>query len=164
MAETQHMTLKLKSIGYGEVGAASPTYKLLNGVIAGASISQEAPTLTNVEHEFTDNPLKIIPTLGAFKVTFDLGEFSPEQAAELTGGTVVANKLKLPATATIIEKEWKLEFYEGATSMIIHKGQVTANIDGADMKTNPLKLHIEITALTDGADFVDLDFTTPTVE
>lgn len=160
MAEVQQMTLKLKSIGYAAVGTSPATYKTLNGVMSGASITQDATTLTNIDHEFTDNPLKVIPTLGAFKVTFDLAEYSPEQAAELTGGTVASGVLKLPSTATIIEKAWKLEFHEGAESMLIHKGQVTANFDGTDMKTNPLKLHIEITALAAGADFVDLDFGT----
>lgn len=149
MAEAPKIiTVKAASLGYAEVGSGE-VFTPLTGVIAGLAITQEAPTLTNIEHEFSDTPLLIIPTSGTFKVTFDLGQFSPTDIAALDGGTFDAatGVYTPPAAAEIIYKKFKLTFGAGMKDLIIHKGQLATNWDGTDLKTSPVKLHVEITAL-----------------
>lgn len=163
MAEKKVITVKNASLGYAEVGAT--TFTELKGIMEGLVIEHDADTLTPTGHEFSDNPLLIIPTGGQFKIIFDLVEFTGTELAALDGGTYTdATKVYVPAdAASIVLKAFKLSFKNGMKALNIYNGQVTTNWDGADLKNTPLKLHVTITALA-GEDGKSYDWLMDTPE
>lgn len=144
------ITTKATGLKYKEVGATG-TQKPIMGVLQGLQVTQDAPTLTPVDAEFYDAPFLQIPNNGAFKLIFDLVKFDWKDLPDLIGGEFEeVTKNYTPAQiAPIIFKEFQLDFGVGIKSLIIFNGQISANWDMTDLKTTPVKLHIEILATPD---------------
>lgn len=149
MAIQELMTYKAKSFGMAEVGAANPTYKYLDGVMYSMTISQDTPEETPIEAEFTDTPLETIDTLAQYTIEFDLAKYNPDQIVELEGGVYnpSTGMYDLPTSSQKILKQCKIDFWNGLEYILIHKGKITTNWDGSDLKTTPLRLHVRIVAL-----------------
>lgn len=147
-------TVKVKSIAFKEVGAASADAGTsITDIQAGLSITQDDPTTNTIEGELTDVPLMETDTLGKLTVTFDIAGIDPAVAAALSGGTNDTTNKKFipPSKATQILKKFKIDFEDGFVDMLIHKGKVTCKFDGTDLKTTPLKMNVKIVALVDSA-------------
>lgn len=148
MATQELMTYKCKSLGMAEVGSVTPTYEYLEGVLSGLAIAQSEAESTPIEGEFQDPPLETIYTMGDYTITFDLGRYNPEQIRSLEGGVYneATGLYDLPTSAQNIFKQFRLDFWNGIEYILVHKGKVSTNWDGSDLKTAPLKLHVVITA------------------
>lgn len=149
MAIQELMTYKAKSFGMAAVGAANPTYDYLDGVMYSMTISQDTPEETPIEAEFTDTPLDTIDTMAQYVIEFDLAKYNPEQIAALEGGVYNASTgmYDLPTSAQKIEKQCRIDFWNGIEYILIHKGKISTNWDGSDLKTTPLRLHVRIVAM-----------------
>lgn len=146
------ISYKAKSLGYRAVGGAG-AYTNIDGVMSGLTIKQDAPDVTTIEHEFSDNNLEEWDTLKPLTIEFDLVKFSPDQIVELMGGTYDAatGMWNAPLVAARVRKEIKLSFWEGLDYWTIYNAKVTANWDGSDLKKAPVKLHVMLTALSNGS-------------
>lgn len=146
------ISYKAKSLGYRAVGSTTDAYTNINGVMSGLTIQQDAPDVTAIEHEFSEYNLEEWDNLKPLTIEFDLVKFSPDQIVELMGGTydVETGMWNAPSTAARVRKEIKLSFREGLDHWIIYNAKVSANWDGADLKTAPVKLHVVLTALSNG--------------
>lgn len=149
MAIQELMTYKAKSFGYAPVGANNPTYDYLDGVMYSMTISQDTPEETPIEAEFSDTPLDTIDTLAQYVIEFDLAKYNPEQIAALEGGVYnpATGEYDLPTSTQKIEKQCRIDFWNGIEYILIHKGKITTNWTGSDLKTTPLLLHVRIVAL-----------------
>lgn len=149
MAIQELMTYKAKSLGMAKVGEVNPTYEYLDGVMYSMTIAQDAPEETPIEAEFTDTPLDTIDTLAQYTIEFDLAKYNPEQIVALEGGVYNPSTglYDLPTSAQKIEKQIRIDFWNGLEYILVHKGKITTNWDGSDLKTTPLRLHVRIVAL-----------------
>lgn len=143
------LTYKAKSFGYAEVGEQNPNYTYLEGVLEGLTISQDTPEETPINGEFFDQPLETIDTQGSYVIEFDLGMYNPQQIQDLEGGVFnpATGTYDMPTSVVKINKQCRLDFYYGLEHILIHKGKITTNWDGSDLKTTPYKLHVRIVAL-----------------
>ena len=147
-------TLNVKSIEYKPVGVATiGAGTAITDVQAGLTFSQEDPTTTTIESEYTDVPLLETNKIGKTTLTFDIAGIEPATASALSGAVYDsdAKTFSLPTTAPQIFFKFRIDFGNGFEDLIIHKGQVTAKFDGSDLKTNPMKMNVKIVALVDAA-------------
>lgn len=154
------MTYKAKSIGYADVGVDNPTFNMLEGVIYGLTISQDAPGETPIEGEFVDMPLKTINTMSQYTIEFDLGIYNPKHIQDLEGGTYnpTTGVYEMPTSAVEINKQWQLSFYHGIDYIHVHYGKTSVNWSGGDLKTTPYMLHVRIVALVKNGKSVSKKF------
>lgn len=147
--------IRFKDVGEPDSGAGTA----IKGVQESFTITQADATITDIMDEFTDAPLVRSIQAGVFEFSFDIAGIDYAVAAKLTGGTWNSDTdiFELPDTASIITKKFKIDFNDGIDDMVIYKGQISYKFDGADLKTNPLKLTVNVTALVDETGFVDIN-------
>lgn len=148
------ISYKSKSLGYRTVGDTLGSYTNIDGVMSGLTLKQDAPDVTTIEHEFSEQNLEEWDTLKPLTIEFDLVKFSPDQIVELMGGSYNASTglWSAPISAPRIRKEIKLSFWEGLDYLVIFNAKVTSSWDGSDLKKAPIKIHVTLTALSNGAE------------
>lgn len=145
------LSYKGKSLEYRAVGSTG-AYTTLDGVMEGLIIKQDAPDVTEIPDEFSDDNLDEFDTIKPLSMDFDVVKFAPEQIVEFMGGVYNATTglWSAPISAPRIRKEFKLSFWNGVDYWVIYNAKVTSNWDGSDLKKAPLKLHLTLKALANG--------------
>lgn len=119
---------------------------------------QEPPTETKFKGDYGDATLMTLFQNGDISMETDIIEVDGEKMAALTGATWTSGTktMAMPTSAPIIFGECILEFDQGFDKIKMHRGQVTAYLSGANVKTEMFKLHLKITAVPDTAGYVDI--------
>lgn len=119
---------------------------------------QEAPTETKFKGDYGDATLMTLFQNGDISMETDIIEIDGTKMAALTGAvwTAGTKTLAMPTSAPLVFGECILEFDQGFDSIKIYRGQVTAYLSGANLKTEMFKLHMKITAVPDVSGYVDI--------
>lgn len=119
---------------------------------------QEAPTETKFKGDYGDATLMTLFQNGDISLETDIIEVSGEKMAALTGAKWDADTkaVSLPTSAPVIFGQCSLVFDQGFDKIKIHRGQITAYVNGANLKTEMFKLHLKITAVPDASGYVDI--------
>lgn len=159
---------KIYTIGLSDIklkieGASSgtPFYTLTTiGEVAEGSTQfvQEAPSETKFKGDYGDTTLFTLFQNGDITLETDIIEVSGAKMAALTGSvwTSGTKTVSLPTSAPVIYAECQITFDNGFDNIKIYRGQVVANLNGANLKTEMFKLHLKVIAVPDVAGFVDV--------
>ena len=131
-------TLKPVSLGFRAVGSASSvSYTPFMGVLKGLTITQDEPESTEIEAEFYDSPFDIQYDGNPVTFNFELANYDLSELPAIFGGSYDSSTdtYEAAASAFTSNKEWKLDFGRGNSSIIIYNGLTVGTIkkdeDGA---------------------------------
>ena len=150
--------IKLKLNGT-TTGDAFFTSESIGEVMEGSTtLTQEAPAETKIKGDYSDATLFSLFTANDFTIETDIIAFDAEKWSALTGGTYTpgTKTISLPASMPILTGEIELHFKNGLNYLKVYKGQIVANSNVGNVKTEPYKLHLKIVALEDSGSYVDL--------
>lgn len=161
MSKKYGLGLKDIKLRFYDTSSGHPFYTLTSvGEVAEGSTQfvQEAPNETKFKGDYSDITLMTLFQMGDVTLETDIIEVNGEKMAALTGSTWTSGTktVALPTDIPLIYAECELSFDSGLDKVQIVKGQVVANLNGANMKSEMFKLHLKVVAVPDSAGFVNV--------
>lgn len=150
--------IKIKVEG-ATVGSPFESLTTIGEVADGSTtVTHEAPEETKFKGDYSDITLFTLSKMGDFMIETDVIEVSGEKWAALTGSTWTSGTktLALPQSVADIFVECTLTFDRGLDKIRIVRGQLVANLIGANLKNEMFKVHLKVTAVPDAAGYVEL--------
>lgn len=161
MSKTYALGLKDIQIAIEDADSGSPFESLASiGEVAENSTQfvQEAPTETKYKGDYSDITLMTLFQMGDITLETDIIEVDGAKMAALTGASwaPATNTIALPTSAPVIYANCKMTFDTGLDEVEIVRGQIVANLNGANMKTEMFKLHLKVIAVPSDSGFVNI--------
>ena len=113
------------------------------------SLTQEAPTKTDIKVEEKDMPISSLFEKGGIMFEGDIPDLAKEVVTSLLGATANAdftNVLDLPESAYKKEGMFLLKPKQGAKAIIFTNAVMVANITGNNTVKETLNIHIQVSA------------------
>lgn len=154
LASLVNLTSGLAGVYWADRGKLNdvtpPAWTQIGYTLVGTgTITQEAPSKTDITVEEKDNPLKAIYEKGGVSFEGDIPDLSKEVATALLGGEENAdftNVLDLPETAYVKEGMLLVKPKQGAKAIIFTNATMVANITGSTTNTETVNIHIMVSA------------------
>lgn len=137
----------------GKLAAATAWSELFYTLKDSMTITQATPTKTEIKVDQKSAAIAVTYESGDFTVEFDIPDIAQEVLETFftkgtteyapTGGTAVPITLD----NNIIKKMVSIKFQSGH-ELIFTNAEMVANFDGATLSTNPLNVHVTLTAKT----------------
>lgn len=137
----------------GKIAAATEWKELFYTLKDSMTITQATPTKTEVKVDQKSAAIAVTYESGDFTVEFDIPDIAQEVLTLFfTKGTTEYAPAGGKATAisldnSIVKKMVSIKFQSGH-EMIFTNAEMVANFDGSTLSTNPLNVHVTLTAKT----------------